>query len=188
MSAPVGPDAMNCRPWRPSSSQCTSDAPLPVLARSAGGAISGSISASSCWKELSAARSANLKITPFAADQNSASATSPPRALAIGRVRKYCSHRESTRKVSRNSRARRTRAMNMSTAIRPSLTGSALSMGSRPMMCRTVFCQCAACHRNTAAAAIETIAAAIFNVRARRTVGSGSSKKDQSQRRDTPAA
>ncbi len=29
--------------------------------------------------------------------------------------------------------------MNMSTAIRPSWSGSALSMGSRPMMCRTVF-------------------------------------------------
>ncbi|MCY1305673.1 hypothetical protein D9M70_554920 [compost metagenome] len=58
MSFAAGPEAMNWRPWRPSSSQVISDALLPVFKGSVGGAKSGSINASSRWNELSAACSA----------------------------------------------------------------------------------------------------------------------------------
>src|SRR5262249_39330384 len=57
MSSRVGPEEMNCRPVRPSSSQCSREALLPVFRGPVGGLVSGSISLSYSWKDASAQQS-----------------------------------------------------------------------------------------------------------------------------------
>src|SRR5215813_13305889 len=89
MSARVGPEEMNSRPARPSSSQRSREALLPVFRGSVGGSVSGLISSSYSWKDASATRRATRKRTPLMTDQNSATAAMTPMTLdtRLGRRR-----------------------------------------------------------------------------------------------------
>ena len=85
ISLAFGPDAMNSRPARPSSSQRRSEAALPALSGEVGCGAVGSIRASNCWNEESTTRSATAKTTLVASDQNSSSAMAAPITLATRR-------------------------------------------------------------------------------------------------------
>src|SRR6516164_8103789 len=81
MSWRVGPEEMNSRPARPSSSQASREALLPVFRESVGGLVSGSISSSYSRKDASATRRAARNRTPLMTDQNNATAAMTPMTL-----------------------------------------------------------------------------------------------------------
>src|SRR6185295_1881069 len=89
MSSRLGPEEMNSRPHRPSSSQVSSEARLPVFRGAMGGPVSGAISLSYSPKEIAAARSPARKRRPLPMNQKSDATATTPIALdsLLGRNR-----------------------------------------------------------------------------------------------------